>query len=478
MSRSCGPTSTRRCRAEFVDTGHADALEEAPVVRDEDQRSVEGAQRALELLDRGQVEVVRRLVEHEAADARAPPAARARPRPLAGRERLAPAAARGRRRGRTWRAACALHPRAATTPRRRCGSAARPSRKASAPVRSRRRRPTGPTRRVPLSSGTRPSSASISVVLPLPFGPAIESRSPHWTPKSSGPSRNGAALDDRILQRDDEIAGAPGRSEIEPQLPRLPGLLDAVALEPLDPPRRRAGLRHQRMRAAPVRLLPTDTGLLAAVAVQLAEACSLVAPLRERALVLGPSPFPGRLVLGPAARVLVHAVGAGLELQDPIHGAIEELAVVRDDDEAAVEPQQEALEQLEAVEVEVVRRLVQQVDVEAREQDRGQCGATLLAAGKLADAPVEPASSPRGAERQPRAPRTRRSPPPRCAAPGTRAGSRPAERPAPAGDSRRASRADSWSPSRGRAPPGPRARAGASSCRGRSGRRRRSGCRA
>jgi len=38
-------------------------------VRDEDQRSVEHAQRALELLDRGQVEMVRRLVEDEAVHA-------------------------------------------------------------------------------------------------------------------------------------------------------------------------------------------------------------------------------------------------------------------------------------------------------------------------------------------------------------------------------------------------------------------------
>jgi hypothetical protein len=36
-------------------------------VRDEDERAVEPAQRALELLDRRQIEVIRRLVEHETA---------------------------------------------------------------------------------------------------------------------------------------------------------------------------------------------------------------------------------------------------------------------------------------------------------------------------------------------------------------------------------------------------------------------------
>src|SRR6266536_3781944 len=43
--------------------------EEAPVVRNEQDRTVERVERALELLDRGDVEMVRRLVEHEAVDA-------------------------------------------------------------------------------------------------------------------------------------------------------------------------------------------------------------------------------------------------------------------------------------------------------------------------------------------------------------------------------------------------------------------------
>ena len=64
----CGPISIRRCRTELEDAGHTHALEEAPVVRDEDERAVEPAQRALEFLDGRQVEVVRRLVEHEAVD--------------------------------------------------------------------------------------------------------------------------------------------------------------------------------------------------------------------------------------------------------------------------------------------------------------------------------------------------------------------------------------------------------------------------
>jgi hypothetical protein len=55
-------------------------------VRDEDERAVEGAQSALELLDGGQVEVVRRLVEHQTAGSERRLERKLRPRPLTGRE--------------------------------------------------------------------------------------------------------------------------------------------------------------------------------------------------------------------------------------------------------------------------------------------------------------------------------------------------------------------------------------------------------
>ena len=59
---------------------------------------------------------------------------------------------------------------------------------------------------------------------------------------------------------------------------------------------------------------------------------------------------------------------------------VEEGAVVRDEDDARREAVEEPLEPREAGEVEVVRRLVEQEDVEAREQDRRQRGAGRLAA--------------------------------------------------------------------------------------------------
>ena len=62
---------------------------------------------------------------------------------------------------------------------------------------------------------------------------------------------------------------------------------------------------------------------------------------------------------------------------------------MRDDGEAAGKAVDEALEPVEPVEVEVVRRLVEEEHVEAREQDRRQPGAGGLAAGERRRLPLE-----------------------------------------------------------------------------------------
>ena len=84
----------------------------------------------------------------------------------------------------------------------------------------------------------------------------------------------------------------------------------------------------------------------------------------------------------------------GVDLDDPPDRPVEEGAIVRDDGQPAVEAGQEALEPLQTVEVEVVRRLVEQEQVEAREENRGQAGSRRLAAGKgrrrLLERDVEP----------------------------------------------------------------------------------------
>ena len=65
------PGRRRRSRpASSVDAaGEADVVEQRAVVGDEQHRAAERVERRLELLDRRQVEVVGRLVEHEAVGA-------------------------------------------------------------------------------------------------------------------------------------------------------------------------------------------------------------------------------------------------------------------------------------------------------------------------------------------------------------------------------------------------------------------------
>src|SRR6185436_5565867 len=87
-------------------------------------------------------------------------------------------------------------------------------------------------------------------------------------------------------------------------------------------------------------------------------------------------------------------------LDDLIHRSVEERAVVRNDDEARVESQEEPLEQLEAGEVEIVRRLVEQVDIEAREQDRRQRGTASLSAREPGDLAAQRDIQPDASERR------------------------------------------------------------------------------
>src|SRR4029453_12981031 len=81
-----------------------------------------------------------------------------------------------------------------------------------------------------------------------------------------------------------------------------------------------------------------------------------------------------------AAPVLGQATAAQVQLGDPGGGGGQEGPVVADQDDGAVLGGQEPLEAGQAVEVEVVGRLVQQQHVEAGEQDGGQPGLDPLAA--------------------------------------------------------------------------------------------------
>jgi hypothetical protein len=73
-------------------------------------------------------------------------------------------------------------------------------------------------------------------------------------------------------------------------------------------------------------------------------------------------------------------MGYLVELEDPGHRGLEHRAVVRDDHGAARTAADEVLEASEPVEIEVVRRLVEEQEREARQQDRGERGASGFAA--------------------------------------------------------------------------------------------------
>src|SRR6266511_3551822 len=133
----------------------------------------------------------------------------------------------------------------------------------------------------------------------------------------------------------------------------------------------------------------SSTRRAAARVVEPGEPPPLLRPASVGLLVLGACLGPRRFVLAPAAGVHVHALRARLELDDPVRRPIEQGSIVRDQHDAALDAQQKALEQLEPGEVEIVRRLVEEEDVEACEQDRGERRSTLLATGELAGRPVE-----------------------------------------------------------------------------------------
>lgn len=83
-----------------------------------------------------------------------------------------------------------------------------------------------------------------------------------------------------------------------------------------------------------------------------------------------------------ATAVQVDLLLGEVELQHLGDRAHQELAVVADDDGPGPQPRDEALQALQAVEVEVVGGLVQQEDVVAGEEQRGESGAGCLAAGE------------------------------------------------------------------------------------------------
>ena len=91
-----------------------------------------------------------------------------------------------------------------------------------------------------------------------------------------------------------------------------------------------------------------------------------------------------RRLLAPPHVPLAREVGraAGLELEHRGRHRLEEPAVVRDEDDGCVQPDQRPLEPLEPLDVEMVRRLVEQQQVGIAGQRTRQRRARQLAAGE------------------------------------------------------------------------------------------------
>ena len=106
----------------------------------------------------------------------------------------------------------------------------------------------------------------------------------------------------------------------------------------------------------------------------------------------------GRLQGRTALRLDLHVVGvvavvirdrAARKLEDARGHAVEEVTVVRDDQHAARIILQEALEPLDHVDVEMVRRLVEEQKIRLAQQRLRQADARLLAAGEVRDILLE-----------------------------------------------------------------------------------------
>src|SRR5687767_9507362 len=88
----------------------------------------------------------------------------------------------------------------------------------------------------------------------------------------------------------------------------------------------------------------------------------------------------GVIALGPAD------LRVALEGEDVRRDAVDEPAVVADDDRAACEVEERVLERAQRVDIEVVRRLVEQEQVAAGLQELGEVHAVAFAAREVADA--------------------------------------------------------------------------------------------
>ena len=229
------------------------------------------------------------------------------------------------------------------------------------------------------------------------------------------------ALRDRALQRCEAVAAALAGAQRQPQLPRLERLLDLV--DALERALCLPHLRHQRMRAAPVGAARV---LAHRVAVRTGLARALLQPAPPRAAAAPARRRSARTAAAARARAALRTRssrrptrGRRASTGRPRRSASPSRSRSARSCDTTTRPprapQQEALEEVEPVEVEVVRRLVEQQHVEAREEDRSECEPRRLPAGELHRRPAR--GRRRGRARRRRRGRARRGR--RRRAPGT-----------------------------------------------------------
>ena len=157
--------------------------------------------------------------------------------------------------------------------------------------------------------------------------------------------------------------------------------------------RRRAGSAAPRCAVSPWHDRAPDARSASRRRARNAEACGEMAHERTSGLYLmrcgSSASGAARLahpvgVLAPVALEPRH-LAVALEGEDVRRDAVEEPAVVGDDDGAAGEVEQRVLERAQRVDVEVVGRLVEQQDVAAAAQQLREVDAVALAARELAD---------------------------------------------------------------------------------------------
>ena len=219
--------------------------------------------------------------------------------------------------------------------------------------------------------------------MPAPFGPTIPIRSPRCAARNGTGPR--AAAPPTAARRRPRPAPAGSRRR-GPRSGRRS---------------RRSGPARHRERAARQPQLARALRRLDPLGLEALEACLVLVHLRElavAAVALDELPLAGdrlgvRLgVLGrPRVALLALAVVGAVvaaerrqpavaQLPDPGHGRVEERPVVRGDEQRAAAAPEVLLEPLERVEVEVVRRLVEEQQVRVGDHEPGQRGARLLAA--------------------------------------------------------------------------------------------------